>query len=555
MSLPALKSKVVRDEWLYARKQGKRVIPVVVDEIWDHPEVKTGTFIIPNWMHRSHWSDFRATESEPQEAWKNFVKALNEFYPTRRFINLSAAMELPSHYVSRTDEIDTAIRGLIDYNDDAVSMRMALSGAGGYGKTTLAVAITHDEKVQQGFDDGILWIELGEKLQRLSDDARSNRLISIIRELIDALTGEKPEIASLVMARTKLQEAISDLYILVVIDDVWDISHLTPFLVKTTHSSCLITTRSLDTVSQKDILKQTIDRMKPIEAVKLLGTGFDSNEAQQNAVALQSLARGLREYPLVLALANTQIHRNMQTGRPLTLAISSAQNVLEKRGILGFDDKNPIERQRAVSATLDVSINQLDPETRRRLYRELAIFPEDVGIPLVILEKYWKLDAIDTDDFCKSLYLHAALLHSFNWPEVRVHDVFRDCLTRYYSLTQAQALHRRLTDSWGVKSGATITTLPDAYAWKNLAYHMIEGGQPDLLRALLLDYRYLHAKLTATDTNTLLDDCDALLKLGKDETIRQLRSAISIYVGACATRRRGHTRSSISRTNDEPPQK
>jgi hypothetical protein len=35
--------------------------------------------------------------------------------------------------------------------------------AGGYGKTTLARAICHEERVQNAFDDGILSVTLGEQ--------------------------------------------------------------------------------------------------------------------------------------------------------------------------------------------------------------------------------------------------------------------------------------------------------------------------------------------------------------------------------------------------------
>lgn len=36
------------------------------------------------------------------------------------------------------------------------------TGAGGFGKTTLAAAFCQDEEINQAFDDGILWTTLGE---------------------------------------------------------------------------------------------------------------------------------------------------------------------------------------------------------------------------------------------------------------------------------------------------------------------------------------------------------------------------------------------------------
>ena len=42
LSLAALQSPVLSDEWNYARRQGKRVIPVIADEVFQHPDVMAG---------------------------------------------------------------------------------------------------------------------------------------------------------------------------------------------------------------------------------------------------------------------------------------------------------------------------------------------------------------------------------------------------------------------------------------------------------------------------------------------------------------------------------
>ena len=43
-----------------------------------------------------------------------------------------------------------------------VSITTSLRGAGGFGKTTLAKALCLDEQIREAFDDGILWVTLGE---------------------------------------------------------------------------------------------------------------------------------------------------------------------------------------------------------------------------------------------------------------------------------------------------------------------------------------------------------------------------------------------------------
>jgi len=522
MSMPALKSSVVADEWYYARTLGKRIIPVIVDEIWEDEEVKSKKFTIPNWMTRKNWMDFRANTSEVDSVWANFIRTLNEKYEPKRFINMVG--ELPPRFVRRPDELNQAVQSLVDDNNDAVAMTTALKGAGGYGKTTLAKAVARDIRIQGAFDDGILWVTLGEELLNRKGDELKNALIGRVLDLIYALTGERVALESLEMARTKLAEAIGDLYILLVIDDVWDEAHLKPFLVKTKHSACLITTRNSDAIRDDKIAKQAIDKMKPIEAVELLGAGIDPDAVKAQDADLRHLARELREYPLVLALANTQIANYMtDMGLSLADAIQLAQETLHEQGVLGFDDTNADERTRAVSATLDVSIRQLQPEERQRMYKELAIFPEDAVIPLTTLEKYWGLSKVATLQFCQLLYRKTALLHSFEGVAIRIHDVFRDYLIRQWTPDQLCDLHQRLITHYG-----DLHNLPDTYAWLNIAYHLIGANQPKQLRDLLLTYGWLDKKLRATDTNALLGDCALLLKQGKDEPIRLIRSAISM---------------------------
>ena len=89
---------------------------------------------------------------------------------------------LPEDFVPRPKEMETLIGTLLDENQtEPVAITAALRGAGGYGKTTLARAICHDERIQDAFSDGIVWITLGEEPGELT-----GRVI----DLIHTLTGQ-----------------------------------------------------------------------------------------------------------------------------------------------------------------------------------------------------------------------------------------------------------------------------------------------------------------------------------------------------------------------------
>ncbi|MBK8030074.1 MAG: hypothetical protein IPK17_11320 [Chloroflexi bacterium] len=132
--------------------------------------------------------------------------------------------DLPGDFVARPEELDALIAHLLDgKRENPVALTAALKGAGGYGKTTLARALCHHEHIQQAFDDGILWVTLGEN---------PGDLTGRVLDLVVALTGARPAVSGLDAAKTELSKALADRDILLVIDDAWDPAHVKPFLTR-----------------------------------------------------------------------------------------------------------------------------------------------------------------------------------------------------------------------------------------------------------------------------------------------------------------------------------
>jgi predicted ATPase len=87
---------------------------------------------------------------------------------------------------------------------------------GGVGKTTLAIALCHDEQVIEAFPDGILWATLGPQADVLSAQAVWGEVLGVdLTTLPDA------------QARAaRLRSLLHRKCCLIVIDDVWDTIHL-----------------------------------------------------------------------------------------------------------------------------------------------------------------------------------------------------------------------------------------------------------------------------------------------------------------------------------------
>jgi len=506
MTPAAMKSKMVQKEWRLARQEGVCVLPVMASHDLDFNN-------LPPWMSAIHFTDL----SVPEEK-KRFIRILEGPCKIQRVPFM--AEDLPRDFVPREEEFKQIVSGLLDtHREEPVAITAALRGAGGYGKTTLAQIICHDERIQEDFYDGILWVTLGEK---------PGDLTTYVEDFIRILSGEPSGLVNLQAATVRLIELLANRHILMVIDDVWNSAHLRPFLQGGSLCARLITTRNLDTVPFNAI-KVNVDAMQEHEATALLAADLPSGHETD----MTRLAARLSEWPLLLKLVNGALyHRVHNTGQGLAAALLYVNTALDKRGLTVFDARDATQRDQAVEKTLGVSFELLQPDEHTR-YGELAVFPEDEDIPLAALENLWNktggLDEFDTDDLCDR-FMRLSLLLNFdlNKRHIRLHDVMREYLIQKRNDT-LPILHNQLLEAYypsnqNIPQWADLS--PDEpYIWNNLAYHLIESGRNEELHKLLLDFDWLQAKLEVTDITSLISDYSYL---SDDTVLNKVQGALKL---------------------------
>src|SRR5690606_38742808 len=160
------------------------------------------------------------------------------------------------------------------------------------------------------------------------------------------------------------------------------------------------------------------------------------------------------------------------------------------------------------AASLIVSLDLLKPD-ERTLYNRLAIFPEDIEIPLETLETLWELDDFDTEDFAQRLFNVSLLLRlDLKAKIIRLHDIVRTHL-RETDAAHLPALNAdfltRMQQRYDITHWRDLP-LDAPYLWDHLAYHLIDALRADTLRDLLFDFGWMYAKLNATDPAALLAD-------------------------------------------------
>jgi WD40 repeat protein len=476
MTPKALASGNVQKEWRYARQQGVCVYPVK-----GAPDAELQFEKMARWMSKAHFYDL-------DKEWPTFLAHLRKGCDTPRVPFM--APDLPAHFTERPVEFE-ALKNLLLTPDRSqpIAITTAIAGAGGFGKTTLAAALCHDEDVVANFDDGILWVTLGQ----------TPNISGSLLTLYAALSGERPGFTSVEEAAYQLGEKLEERNCLIVIDDVWDQEHLRPFLRGGKSGARLFTTRDTSIASAGRPVK--VDRMREMEATSMLGKGVE-NLAASEAI---ELSRRLGEWPLALELASAMIRERVRQGDSATRAAERLSTLIERKGVGALQDPTAERRHRTISSVLEVSLDQLDADDRRRL-AELSIFPEDVEIPLGAAASVWELDEFESEESAQRLARLSLLKLDLQHGVLSLHDVMRSWLAT--ALTSATDIHNRLVNSW--PDWRKLPDLPGKYAWRWLPWHLVKAERKEDLERILWDPLWTSAKLAATEVNVLIADYDHL---------------------------------------------
>ncbi len=485
-----------------------RVIPVLLPGV-SRPSGEG----VPSFLRRLTWVDFRAGLDD-KYAYRHLTSGIRGIPPGAATVTPTTALlyraKLPPRdfFVPRR-ELDQVRDLLTGVAGSTVGITTALRGAGGFGKTALARALCDDQEVRAAFPDGILWTTMGE---RLRDADRVDRVLDLVRWWTEE---EPPGFKSARDAGAYLKTVLAGQRVLVIVDDVWQAADLEPFR-GIEHGIVLVTTRNLRTLPE-DCLRVDVDAMAASEATALLAHGLPVVDHRR----LDALAQRLGEWPLLLRLVSSQLLDLVrERGLEVPAALERVESRLRKAGLRAFNRRDATERGEAISLTMNVSLDALSPEDRQR-YLDLAVFPEDVNVPIRIVERLWGLDDWEAEDLCHHLDDLSLLLDlDVERQTIRIHDVVREYLIGEHQ--GLPALHRRLLVRCRPPSGRwTELAAGEAYLWRHLAEHLIGANERAELRRLLFDLDYLEGKLQAVGINVLLADYDMLGETGEARTVQE----------------------------------
>jgi tetratricopeptide (TPR) repeat protein len=400
-----------------------------------------------------------------------------------------------------------------------------LHGLPGVGKTSLAVALAHDQQIREAFADGILWVGVG-------PNPNLSSLLSRWAGLLDLSATQMAKLRGVNEWASAVRAAIGQRNMLVIIDDVWQLEQVQALRVGAHRCAHLVTTRFLAIAAHlAGDGAMLISELNEDASVQLL-----SRAAQERieAEAVQDLVQAVGGLPLALTLLGNYLRKQASHERmTATLEhLSSAQERLQISEPYIFSEHPNLKEHTSLSlqSVIAVSDQLLGEEARTAFYR-LAILPAKPNtfseeVALAVTEcAYDELDALSDSGLLENsggrCTLHQVIADyaRLHLKEQEKHEASSRLITYIADYVEA---HKKDYDLLDLESSTIYVVLSKAYE---------QGKQAELVRVVctfapFLILRGLYSLADpflqrAYDAAVELDDkegtIEALLYLGEIE--------------------------------------
>ena len=319
---------------------------------------------------------------------------------------------MPPNHVCRQDLLDEMFSKLCQSNidPDNYGTSLTVTGAGGFGKTSIFTAFCHYPVIKKQFTDGVVFIELG---QKATDPSTK------LCHLYHLLTGKYLKQGDINHAEQEIYQ-LTSLYcrnLLVIIDDVWHVEDAEPIVKAFSNCKIVLTTRMNDIVHY--IPTQQIVSVGPMEkseAMSLLTSGVIdiSKLSQEDVSLLDELAQDVHLWPLLLSLVRGQLSHNLKMHHSSCHeAIQTLQAKLHRKGLTAFD-KNNIDRSRkyAVEVCIKVSLEFLTTDLLDKF--KCLIIWTGIGssLQIAVLQDLWSISDSDAKDVVDALWAYGLVQFS-----------------------------------------------------------------------------------------------------------------------------------------------
>lgn len=265
------------------------------------PVLRKGDYgLVPAQLADFHCPDFRAERPYAEACAELFRIVAKPAAPLGPL--LTEVPSLPPHFQPREDELARlAVSVLADVRHPRVvtseAQTTTVQGMGGIGKSVLAAAFARAPATRRAFRDGIAWLTVG----------RTPDPLELIRILASGLGEDLADYTELSVARNRLPQLLANRLCLLVLDDVWDLKHATPFRnALPPRCRLLITTRDSGIATSLGGTEHSMELLDEPSALDLLAdwSGWKAANLPHEA---RRIAQECGNLPLAIALVGAML--------------------------------------------------------------------------------------------------------------------------------------------------------------------------------------------------------------------------------------------------------
>ena len=312
---------------------------------------------------------------------------------------------LPENYICRPKLLNELVQKMLSSKPDPSGLSVAtITGASGYGKTTLAKAFCHDPQIIKTFKDGFLFIELGPKAPN-PFSTLTNLYLRLTNKQFD-----QDDIEAIVM---ELRDTTGAYFhnLLIILDDVCEANDAKPYIKAFSNCSIVLTTQ-LSVISEfiPARVELRVSKMETDEAVAMVSGAVNS----KNDITISDLANSLHYWPLLLSLVRCQVNHSQKQQQTLEGGtISTTKQRLQEKGLDVCTTNSTSEDQHkkvAVKACIDLSLEMIGDSLTEKLILYVLFTGIGYSLSTDVVHLLWQVSKSDAEEAVQSL-IQCGLIH------------------------------------------------------------------------------------------------------------------------------------------------
>ena len=379
---------------------------------------------------------------------------------------------LHANFINRP-EISRRVRRKLLSTSRAMSP-VALEGMSGGGKTMVARGVCYDPQVRAAFPDGIVWLTIGKE----SNDTLEQRVKLVANALNQEFSAYSAE---------SYRTLLSNKAVLLVLDDVWSLAAVEPFLLPPGRSRLLYTSTCLDLAGPLGAESVPVGILEKEPARKFLARWSGRKQSSLPEPYASKILKKLNGHALGLSMVGAAL-RDQPDEQWDFVADDLRKANLKKIGRRVLGNEPQIQ---TLHAAIEVSVNALSQDQRDH-YLQLAVLLDGMPAPTAVLQALWGGDKRSVYEIASLLVSRSLASRDANG-DIRLHDLQLDYIWSEHPEQKALELqHAALLRSLHV-----VQPHPEQFTSQMIGRLLAYQSQPGIARFLkVLNESALRPRIT-----------------------------------------------------------